>query len=305
MKQTSQKPSQPTNLLRWGVGLFVAIAISLALAILFWPDQTGDQKLQQRPKNQRTVQKGKRLANFKKGAKRKKDSKKQLEERLPAEKEKPTINLDDDEYASLSSEMRSILEQLQEALDNDDAKSVSSICSRIQKIIQERGEDAVPVVVRENAVEALGLSLPHSLPELMGFMADGNADVREAVTSEIEDLFNDPSLGDRDFAPILKTLGTVVTDEDAIDAMITTLEDDLRNSIKVETYKQMLLTGTNEIKEKVRESINDLLERDEDDVPLSDKQLMESLDAYLKENPDDDDDNEHFGGDPDTDNDDN
>ena len=218
------------------------------------------------------------------------------------QKEKPTINLDDKEYEGLSNEMRAILKELEAALDNDDDKGVARTCAKILKIMREKGEDAVPPVVREDAVEALGLSLPAALPELMGFMADSNEDVREAVNDQLDELFGDPTIGDANLAPIITTLSKIVTDEDLIDSMVMSLESDLRNSVKVATYKQILKTGTEEVKEKVRESIDDLL--DVDEAILTDAQREAGLDKYLREEPDDEDDDDLYGAnDLDSDND--
>jgi len=221
--------------------------------------------------------------------------------RLSAEKEVPRFNLDDEEYVGLSSEMRAIMVELQSALDNDDEKGVARTCSKILKIMGERGEDAVPVVVRENAVEALGLSLPHSLPELMGFMGDGNADVREAVSDELDEMFSDDSLGDKGLAPIVTTLAQIVTEDDTLDMMITAIEDDMRPSVMVETYIKAYKTGTEEMKQKVMESVNDLLERDDDAPPLDERQMEDALNKYLAENPDDPDDDDLYGADKDDD----
>ncbi len=295
MKQTSNKTIHSRNRLLASAGLVVSI-IGLSLAIALWPGKAKDQK-QNTAQNQQTVQKGKKSNAQRKAAKRRRP----IPNPMAYKSKKPNINLEDDEYADLTPEMRSILTQLQEALDNDNATGVSSVCAKIQKIIQERGEKAVPVVVRENAVEALGLSLPHSLPELMGFMADGNADVRDAVQEGLEDLFNDPTVGDRNLGPILTSLGKVVTDEDLIETMITSLESDLRNSIMVETYTQILKTGTEEMKQKVRESIDELLDVDDEEVTLTDSQRVEGLEKFLKEEPDDEEDDDFYGADKDDD----
>ncbi len=225
----------------------------------------------------------------------------ETEARITTGKTKPNFNLEDEEYAGLSKEMRAIMVELQEALDNDDDKGVSRTCAKILKIMQEKGENAVPVVVRENAVEALGLSLPHSLPELMGFMGDGNEDVRESVADELDELFSDPTVGDEALSQILTTLAKVVTDEDLIDSMVMSMDADLRNSRKVATYKEILKTGTEEIKEKVREAIDELLEVDSDSVALNDEQREKGLDEYLKEEPDDEDDDDLYSADKDDD----
>ena len=103
----------------------------------------------------------------------------------------------------------------------------------------------------------------------------------------------------------MTTLAKIVTDEDLIDSMIMSLESDMRNSVKIATYKQILKASTKEVKEKIRESIDELLEIDDETTQLTDAQREKGLDKYLAENPDEEDDDDLFGGSADNDSDDN
>ncbi len=274
------------------VGLLALCAAGLAVTFLW---QGGDESAADRQEQRRNVK------NSRKAARKAGRNMRRAPEKKG--KEKPTFNLKDEEYAGLSAEIRAIVTALQEAVDNDDNKGISRVCAKILKIIQEKGEDAVPVVVRENAVDALGLALPGSLPELMGFMADGDDDVREAVNDELEDLFGDPAIGDNNLSPMVASIAKVATDEDILDSLVMAVESDMRNSVMVATYKTILDTGTPEAKEQIRESITELLE-DEDVKPATDnEQLKKQLDEWLKGNPDDDDDDEMYGADPNADSD--
>ena len=88
---------------------------------------------------------------------------------------------DDGEYADLSPEMQRLMEELQQCLDDEDRSSLSKVCGQIAKIQRERGREAVPASVREKAVEAVGLLLPESLAELVGFLDDPDPDVVDAA----------------------------------------------------------------------------------------------------------------------------
>ena len=66
------------------------------------------------------------------------------------------------------------------------------------------------------------------------------------------------------------------------------LENDMRNSVAVDTYKEIFKTGSEEIKKRLVESMQDFTGEDDLTAP-------EQLDAWLKENPDDEDDDEFYG----------
>ena len=73
----------------------------------------------------------------------------------------------------------------------------------------------------------------------------------------------------------------------------------MRNSVAVATYKEILKSGTEEAKQRVWESVEDFTGEEITTV--------EQLDEWLKQNPDDEDDDDLYGPAPidDDDNDDN
>lgn len=211
--------------------------------------------------------------------------------------EKLKFDLEDEEHANLSKEMRAIMVELQNALDDDNDKGVAAVCAKILKIIQTRGEGAVPVVVREDAVDALGLSLPRALPELMGFKGDPNPDIREAVDEEIDSFLMEADMKDRELSPVLVSLAKILTDEDSLDLLTMSIDTDLRNSVKVATCKQILDTGTEEARASLQEVIADMLDVDEEALPSDSEQIKKQLDKWLAENPDDEDDDDIYATD--------
>ena len=193
----------------------------------------------------------------------------------------------EDEEKALSDAQRALLDELQEALDDESLRRVATIVKKIQDDYRKGGDAAVPPYMREQAVEALSWFLPDSLAELIGFMADSNPDVLEDVMKNFTEGIDDAELGDRELADIFKKIAPMIKDDDAIDAILMGLENDMRNSVAVETYKELFKTGSEEIKKRLVESMQDFTGED--------FTTPEQLDAWLRENPDDEDDDEFYG----------
>ena len=211
--------------------------------------------------------------------------------------EKPNLSSDLDEEAKLTEEERKLLAELQAGVDKNSIRKVTQTVEKIQKLIREKGEKAVAPLLREEAVEALGWFLPESLADLIPFMADSDPDVLENVMSQFESAIDDSELGDRALSDILKSVSKVLKDDDALDALFMGIETDMRNSVAVETYIYVLENGTQEVKDRVWESVEDFTGEDDIDSP-------EKLKKWLEENPDDEDDEDFYGPDKDDDDDD-
>lgn len=208
--------------------------------------------------------------------------------------DKPNLLDEGVENAKLSAEMRKLLTDLQEALDNDDSASVTRLCEKILKLQRERGDEAVPSVMRAKAIEALSWFLPNTLAPLVGFLADSDPEVLSDVISKLEDVFNDTSLGDRELSSVLSLVAQVLDNDDALDSLFLSIESDMRNSIAVETYIKILETGTQAAKDKVFSSIEDFT--GEEGITT-----VEQLKEWLQANPDDEGDEEFYKGETDED----
>ena len=192
------------------------------------------------------------------------------------------------EEDNLTAAQKALLDELQEAVDDESFRRVARIVKSIQDQYMKGGDEAVPPVMREQAVEALSWFLPDSLAELIGFMADSNPEVLEDVMKNFTEGIDDAELSDRELANIFKQIAPVIKDDDAIDAILMGLENDMRNSVAVDTYKNLFVNGSDEIKQRLVESMQDFTGEDDITTP-------EQLDAWLKENPDDEDDEEFYG----------
>lgn len=222
------------------------------------------------------------------------DKKRQKREKIAegdGKREKPIL-LKGDEEESLSPEMKALIASLQDALDREDRKGVSKLAAKIQEMIKKGGPDAVPVAVRMKAVEAISWFLPDSLADLVPFMGDSNPEVIDDVMTAFEDALDNVSLGDRELAQVVKSISKALSNDDALDALFFCVESDMRNSIAVDTYKYLMKNASEACKNRVIESIEDFT--GEENIKTE-----EDLDNWLKENPDDEDDEDFYAGEKD------
>lgn len=211
------------------------------------------------------------------------------------------IDVDDDDAVDengvkLTREMRLILAEIQDCMDNDDRKGLSKVCEKISSIQHSRGYDAVPASIRAKAVEALGLFLPATLADLVSFMADSDPEVQSSVFDQIDNLLNDTTIGDRELSDMFASLSKVITDEDAINSMVLSIESNMRNSIRVSTCKTILESGTDAMVSRLRESIAEMLEVEIDELPQSKEALKDMMNEWLENNPDGEDDEDFYKG---------
>lgn len=265
--------------------LGIVVAVSAAGLYMVFSDPVA-QKTEENPK--RVVSRGKpssKKVPAKVAARRARAQK--INQSLGADK--PDMGLTLDEEANLSDEMKQILAELQDALDDNDAQKVSKLAERILVTQRKKGQDAVPPYVREKAVEAIGFFLPGSLADLVGFMADSDPDVLQDVMDKFSEAIDDPDLGDRELSSILTSVSKVLNNEDAVEALFFAIESDMRNSVAVQTYLDVWENGSKEVQAKVLESIADFTGEDDISTP-------EQLKKWLEENPDDEDDESFYAG---------
>ena len=78
--------------------------------------------------------------------------------------------------------------------------------------------------------------------------------------------------------------------------MAMAIDMNMRNSMKVTTYSQILDTGTDAAVAKMKESIADLMEVEVSELPSNAKAIKRQLEEWLKENPDGEDDADFYKG---------
>lgn len=269
-----------------GCVALAAVLVTGILAFVLWNGTPSPEKKKKAPAAA-VARKNKRNTGTKRQP-RKEEKKVKQPHTVVDSKRPPAQDMKDDDEKALSDAQRALLNELQEALDDESLRRVAKIVKNIQDEYRKGGDAAVPPYMREQAVEALSWFLPDSLAELIGFMADSNPEVLEDVMKNFTEGIDDAELSDRELADIFKKIAPLIQDDDAIDAILMGLENDMRNSVAVETYKEIFRTGSEAIKERLIESMQDFTGEDDITTP-------EQLDAWLKENPDDEDDESFYG----------
>jgi hypothetical protein len=201
------------------------------------------------------------------------------------ERNKPTFALDDDDEARLNAEQRKTIEAIRAALDMEDRPRVIKLVQTIQA--SDEWPDGVPKSIKMAAIEALGWFGSSCLPEIAGFLADGDPEVVQAAIEKYEEALSDIDLGDRDRSKILIQAAKVIDDPDAMDSMLSALND-MRHSVAVETIKVLMKEGTAATKQALPENVEFYTGEEGMDS-------AEKLDKWLQENPDDEDDEEFYG----------
>lgn len=202
------------------------------------------------------------------------------------ERVKPTFELEDEEEAALSAEQKALLEAIRKALDEDDKDEVLRLVRKLQR--SNEWPDGIPNAIKRAAIEALGWFGTSCAPEIFAFLEDANLDIQKYALENFEDALADFDLGDRERSKILIGAAMVVNDVDAMDSLIFELNN-MRHSVAVETIKQIMATGTEAAKSLLAENIEFYTGEEGLDT-------VEKLDQWLKDNPDDEDDEEFYGG---------
>lgn len=212
---------------------------------------------------------------------------------VESESERPNLMQSVDEDDGLTDVQRSVLMEIQDALDADDLRALRRVLSRFVAGVGEGGLGGyanVPRALRLAAVQALGWFGKDAVADLVDFMADPDEEISTSAFDQFELALADVSLSDRERADIVKTMSKALTDEDRIDTMLVCLNE-MRNSVRAETVIAILSEGSAKAKEVLVEQIGAYIE---DGVST-----VEGVEKWLAENPDDADDELFYGGDQD------
>ena len=200
-------------------------------------------------------------------------------------RKKPVFALDDDDEAKLNEEQRRTIEAIRAALDDNSKKTVLKLVQKLQA--SDEWPDGIPKSIKMAAIEALGWFGPSCLPELAGFLADGDEEVVQSAIDKYSDMLSDSELSDYERADILIAASKIIADPDAMDSMLFELNN-MRNSVKVSTIKALMQEGNSATKEVLPDNIEFVIGEEGITTP-------QQLDEWYKENPDDEDDNDFYG----------
>ena len=169
------------------------------------------------------------------------------------EEKKPTFQLSEADGLGLSESQRQLIEEIRKAIDADDIKKLIVFIRKLQA--SEEWPDGIPLSVRKAAIEALAWSGLEGLPSMVGFLADSDPDILETAIDAFDDGFQEAN-GDRGLSSLLVTACQAVTDGEAIETFLMEL-DNMRNSVAIETVKQIAQTGSSAAQAALKEAIED------------------------------------------------
>ena len=266
-------------------GVVLAIMVSV-VGWMMWGG-AGEIKESKEAPVARHQQLGKKVRKAKKISRRIQEPKIRSE-RVDVGRERPNMELEADIKNALSEIERQMLDLLQTGLDRDDAKMVRQVANMIQHPADGRHMDDLPLVMRQKVIEALGWFGSECLPELAGFLADADADTRQAAFDQFELALEDITLSDYDRAKIVIQAARVLTDDDMLDRMFMELIS-MRNSVGVSAIADVFKNGTPEALAKMPDTLE--LFTGEDNL-----KTIEDVEKWLEENPDGPDDDDLYGG---------
>lgn len=201
-------------------------------------------------------------------------------------RERPTLgDLGDSELSKLQ---KSVLRELQKALDDDDLVRVRKVIAKFHAPKSEGGlEGDVPKIIRSHAVAALGWFGGPAVSDMVEFMADVDPEIEEDAFSQFELALDDWDISDRERASILLTILKSLHDTERIDSMLMALNN-MRNSVKGDTIIRILNSGTAEARVMMQEQLEFFTDFDITDA--------NGVGKWIQENPDNEWDEDFYGG---------
>jgi hypothetical protein len=202
------------------------------------------------------------------------------------EKEKPAFYIEEKEESKLTKGQLELLCAIRLALDDNDEKKVLQLVRKFQR--SKEWPDGIPKPIKMAAIEALGWFGSSCIPEIAGFLSDGDQEVVKTAIEKYEEALADFELSDRERSFILVEAAKVINDADAMDSMLFELNN-MRNSVKVDTIKKLLATARDATQSVLPDNI---------EFAIGEEWLgsSEKLDEWLEKNPDDEFDEEFYSG---------
>ena len=219
------------------------------------------------------------------GQKKKTQRRARISEVAPKPAERPNFEIEKADEENLNEIQRQLLEEIRAALRADDYKKVMRLVHRMQA--SDEWPDGIPDSIKKAALSALGWYGSKCLPEIVNFLGDANPEIVSEAVSQWEDAIAECD-SDREISAQVKLAARVVTDTDSVESILVETMN-MRHSVAVETFKDILSNGNAAAKAQVLEQIADYT----DDTAIT---TAEQLDTWLENNPDDSGDEEMYGG---------
>ena len=196
---------------------------------------------------------------------------------------KPTFAIDGDDEAHLTEDQLKLIEEIRLALAEERVRDLIALVKKLQR--SPEWPDGIPTSIKEAAIDALAYFGNKAFPAMIGFMADSNPDILDMAMDAFDEALQDAN-GDRELSAMLIAACQVVTDADQLESFLMEL-DEMRHSVAVETIKAIYNSGTQAAKDALQEAI--------DNYTCEEGLTVDKLDQWLKDHPDDADDEDLFG----------
>lgn len=267
------------------IAIFAGAALAaVLLVVLFFPDSrvsagredaktlksVVDRKNQTKQRNDRKFRSSKKAGRVK---------------ATPVRTERPKFDIPPGEEENLTALQRKLLEEIRAALRQDDYRKLMRLVHKMQA--SDEWPDGIPKAIKKAALDALGWYGSKCLPEIVNFLGDADAEVVADATSQWEDAIAECD-GDREIAKQVQLAARVVNESESMESILEEAQN-MRHSVAVETFKDVLANGNALAKEMVLEQISDYT----NDETIT---TAEQLDEWLEANPDDPGDEEMYGG---------
>lgn len=281
-------------------GLILAGAVIVGVASAWLVLGTGSESPRSKGETYRLSVK--KAADEKKAKPRRPNPKKVQQKRMVsiAKPDPPKFEIGDSEEAKLTAAQAKLLAEIRAALQAENKKEIIRLIRKLQAM--DEWPDGIPKPIKLASLKALGWCGAVAIPELLGFLGDADNSIVSTAGSYWEDAIAecdhdvDRTLSDGTFeegiATHVKNAAKVITDAEVMDSVLDEICSGMRHSVAVETIKEILSSGNDLAKQKVKTVIENLT----DDETI---QTAEQLDAWLKNNPDDPDDKFMYGGEDD------
>ena len=199
-------------------------------------------------------------------------------------------NAEIDDEAKLSDVQKSVLKDIQRALDNNDVKALRKALSRFTASTSKGGLGgyaSVPRVIRAAAVQALGWFGKEAAVDMIDFMADEDEEISSEAFDQFELAIQDVTMSDFERSALIKTIAKALTDTDRIDTLLMCMMD-MRSSVKADTAMAILTNGSSQSKATLIDQMDFYFD---DGV-----RTVDDIKKWVAEHPDDPGDDEFYGG---------
>lgn len=184
---------------------------------------------------------------------------------------------------------RSVLRELQHAIDTKDLKTLRALVARMYADPQSAlGMAEVPVAFRRKLVQSFAWFGNDGAVDLMQFLADDDPTVVDMTRDAYAMSAMDFTVSDRERAEFILAAAQTLTDERTVNMVMSAVQT-LRHSVGVETIQQIMATGTEVAQAKLPDTVRAFTQN-------ADIETGADLNAWLAEHPDGAMDDQLYGG---------